>query len=185
MLAALSQAIESRPYMRGHGPRVTALAERVAIRLGWHGERLSTLREGTRIHDIGKLAVADHILRKPGSLTPVELEQIRRHPVAGARMIEPLESYERVLPYVLFHHERWDGGGYPSGRAGREIPIEARIVAVADAFDAMVSRRPYRDPLAYDDALSEVARCAGTQFDPEVARLFLDAWAASSVAATA
>jgi HD-GYP domain-containing protein (c-di-GMP phosphodiesterase class II) len=177
MLAELSEAIESRdPYTRGHSARVTALADAVARWLGWSDERLRTLSIGGPLHDIGKLSVAGSILHKPGPLTPDELVEIRAHPEAGARLIEPIEPVQCALPYVLHHHERWDGGGYPHGLAGHEIPIEARVLAVADAFDAMTSDRPYRGALAEDEALTEVDRCAATQFDPEVARAFLEVW---------
>ena len=98
-------------------------------------------------------------------------------------MIRRFAFARDVLPYVLYHHERWDGGGYPSGRGGKEIPIEARVLAVADAFDAMTSRRPYRDALAPAEALEEVARCAGTQFDPALALTFVDVWSTGVVGA--
>ena len=176
LLAVLCQAIEARPYERGHGERVTALAEPVALRLGWSGERIAALRVGGRLHDVGKLAVADRVLRKRGALGDAEYEQIRAHPDAGVRIIEPLGCFGAAVPYVLYHHERWDGAGYPTGRRGSEIPIEARILAVADAFDAMTSLRPYRRRLSVADALAEIHRCAGTQFDPDVVRVFLELW---------
>jgi putative nucleotidyltransferase with HDIG domain len=177
MLAELSEAIESRdPYMRGHSSRVTALAEAVARWLGWDDEQLRLLHIGAPLHDIGKLSVPGRILRKPGPLTDEELVEIRAHPEAGVRLIEPIDAARGAVPYVLHHHERWDGSGYPHGLAGRAIPVEARLLAVADAFDAMTSNRPYRSALDGEDALREVERCAGTQFDPEFARAFLEVW---------
>jgi HD-GYP domain-containing protein (c-di-GMP phosphodiesterase class II) len=177
MLAELSEAVESRdPYMRGHSSRVTALADAVARWLGWDDEQLRLLHIGAPLHDIGKLSVPGRILRKPGLLTPDELVEIRAHPEAGARLIEPIDSAHCALPYVLYHHERWDGRGYPHGLAGKAIPVEARLLAIADAFDAMTSNRPYRRALGNDEALAEVDRCAGTQFDPELARAFLEVW---------
>jgi HD-GYP domain-containing protein (c-di-GMP phosphodiesterase class II) len=182
MLAELSEAIESRdPYTRGHSARVTALAEAVARRLGWDDEQLRSLHMGGTLHDVGKLSVPGRILRKPGPLTPEELAEIRAHPEAGARLIEPIESAHCALPYVLHHHERWDGRGYPHRLAGPAIPLEARVLAVADAFDAMTSHRPYRRALGDDEALAEIDRCAGTQFDPEVVRAFLEVWAAGPI----
>jgi HD-GYP domain-containing protein (c-di-GMP phosphodiesterase class II) len=182
MLAELSEAIESRdPYTRGHSARVTALADAVARWLGWGEGQLRTLSIGGPLHDIGKLSVAGRILRKPGPLTPEELAEIRSHPEAGARLIEPIASAQCALPYVLHHHERWDGRGYPHRLAGDEIPIEARVLAVADAFDAMTSHRPYRRALSNDEALAEVDRCAGTQFDPEIARAFLEVWGSAPI----
>jgi HD-GYP domain-containing protein (c-di-GMP phosphodiesterase class II) len=182
MLAELSEAIEARdPCTRGHSARVTALADAVARWLGWSDEQLRTLSIGGPLHDIGKLSVAGRILHKPGPLTPEELAEIRTHPEAGARLIEPIESAQCALPYVLHHHERWDGLGYPHGLAGGGIPIEARVLAVADAFDAMTSHRPYRRALTDDEALTEVDRCAGTQFDTEVARAFLEVWGSGPI----
>jgi putative nucleotidyltransferase with HDIG domain len=177
VLTALSQAIESRdPYTRGHSDRVSSLAEVVARRLGWTRTRLGALRLGGLLHDVGKLNLDDAVLRKPGPLDESEFKEIKRHPLAGARMIRRLEALQPALPYILFHHERWDGQGYPTGRAREQIPLGARIVAVVDAFDAMISIRPYRPPLSIGAALAEVESGAGTQFDPGVVRAFLNAW---------
>jgi putative nucleotidyltransferase with HDIG domain len=178
MLSVLTRAIEARdPYTRGHSARVTALAEEVARRLGWSVEQLTALRIGGPLHDIGKLAVSDDVLRKEGRLDPEELDQIREHPTIGARILLRMAALREAIPYVLYHHERWDGNGYPSGKSGEEIPVEARVLAVADAFDAMTSDRPYRRALSRTQALAEVERCAGTQFDPEIARVFLEVFA--------
>jgi putative nucleotidyltransferase with HDIG domain len=177
MLRSLSSAIEARdPYTRGHSLRVTTLAEAVARWLGWTESRLETLRIGGALHDVGKLTVPARILSKPGLLTPDELDAIRTHPAAGARLIEPIRSVRTALPYVLHHHERWDGDGYPHGLRGAAIPVEARVLAVADAFDAMTSGRPYRQALSEQDALQELERCAGCQFDPELTHAFLTVW---------
>ena len=178
MLAALSQAIERRdPYTRGHSARVTALADAVARQLGWAAERLEVLYVGGTLHDVGKLAVPRRILGKAGPLTEEEFAQVRVHPSAGARLIQPIASMRRALPYVLYHHERWDGSGYPAGKAGAEIPEEARLLAVADAFDAMTSTRPYRQAWPEGRAFDELDRCAGTQFDPALVHAFLEVWA--------
>ena len=177
VLAALSQAIETRdPYTRGHSARVSALAEIVARRLGWKGARLRALRVGSLLHDVGKLNLDDAVLRKAGPLDEREYGEIKRHPLAGARLIRGFIALRPALPYILFHHERWDGSGYPSGRSREQIPAGARIVAVVDAFDAMTSVRPYRRPLSLRRALAEVENGAGTQFDPGVVRAFLAAW---------
>ena len=164
---------------------MTALAEEIALRLGWSEERLASLRVGGPLHDIGKLAVSDHVLCKEGELEDHELAEIREHPKAGARLILRLAALREAIPYVLYHHERWDGTGYPSGKAGDEIPLEARVLAVADAFDAMTSDRPYRRALSREQALAEVERCAGTQFDPEIARIFLELFEDAELAAAA
>jgi putative nucleotidyltransferase with HDIG domain len=175
MLSMLSRAIEARdPYTRGHSTRVTELAEAVARRLGWSEGQIATLRVGGPLHDIGKLAVSDEVLCKEGRLDDDELAQIREHPKIGAKLLLRVTALREAIPYVLYHHERWDGTGYPSGKAGEEIPVEARVLAVADAFDAMTSDRPYRSALSHEEALAEVERCAGTQFDPKIARVFLE-----------
>jgi len=183
-LASLSAAIEARdPYLRGHSARVTSFAEALARRLGWGGQKLDELRLGGSLHDIGKMSVPRHILRKAGPLAESEAATLRRHPAEGVRLIAGIERFRPALPYVLFHHERWDGHGYPTGRAAREIPVEARILALADAFDAMISTRAYRPALPLDYALGEVERGAGTQFDPDLAGLFLDTWSAAEIEA--
>ncbi len=169
------------PTLGGHAARVGAHAELIARRLGWDGERIVDLRLGAALHDVGKVSVRPEVLQKPGALDDDELAQIRAHPVEGAWLISGVRSLAPALPYVLFHHERWDGAGYPTRRAGAEIPLEGRILAVADAFDAMTSSRPYRSALTVDDALGEVSRCSGSQFDPQIAKTFLDAWSDGAV----
>jgi HD-GYP domain-containing protein (c-di-GMP phosphodiesterase class II) len=178
MLAQLASAVEARdPSSRGHSERVVALSEGVALRLGWDEERLAALRVGAKLHDVGKLAVAQRILRKPGPLTEQELAFVRIHPLAGARLVSRYDAGRAAVPYALYHHERWDGEGYPTGCAGKEIPLGARLLAVVDAFDAMTSVRPYRAPLSSLEALDEIERCAGTQFDPALAAVFCEVWA--------
>lgn len=184
LLATLSAALEARdPYLRGHSARVTTVAAGLARRLGWRGERLDTLRIGGSLHDVGKLAVNASVLSKPGPLTDGELAQIRMHPIAGARLIEGVVGFRSALPYVLYHHERWDGSGYPHRLGGEEIPIEGRLLGVADAFDAMTSFRPYRAALSVEQALAELQRCAGSQFDPELTETFVDGWRTGEIAA--
>lgn len=169
-----------------HSARVAALADPVARRLGWEGGPLQGLRLGSALHDVGKLSVSPEILRKPGPLDAVERAEIEQHPAAGARLLEELSSAQAALTYVLCHHERWDGWGYPRGLAGTAIPVEARLLAVADAYDAMTSDRPYRSALDPGVAFEEIERCAGTQFDPRIAYTFLAVWAeGAALAATA
>src|SRR5258708_23848781 len=170
MLAALTDAIEARdPYTRGHSARVAELAVTLGEALGWTPARLDVLRLGGLLHDVGKLAIASEVLSKPQSLDPDELDAVRAHPVAGVALLEAFPAAHPALECVLFHHERWDGTGYPTGRAGQDIPIEARVLAVADAYDAMTSTRPYRPALGSGDARIEIARCPGTQFRPTLA----------------
>ncbi len=161
------------------------MAHAVGIRLDCDDTGLTLLRLGGALHDIGKLAVSEAVLNKPGPLTQEEFDEVRTHPAIGARLVALDRALRPALPGVLYHHERWDGGGYPTGRAGTEIPFEARILAVADCFDAMTSDRPYREALAAEQAIEEVDRCAGTQFDPDVAIAFLAAWESGAFAVTA
>lgn len=169
------------PTLAGHAARVGAHAEAVARRLGWDEDRLAALRLGAALHDVGKVSVRAEVLAKPGRLDDAELAEIRAHPVEGAWLIAGVRSLAAALPYVLFHHERWDGTGYPTRRAGRAIPLEGRVLAAVDAFDAMTSRRPYRDAQPAEWAIGEVGRCAGSQFDPEVAQALVDAYAAGEL----
>ena len=173
MLYPLHQALDARDG--GHSVRVTALAESFARLLRWDDLRVMRVRLGARLHDIGKLTLADSLLTKLGPLTDEERDQLREHPLIGAGMIEALPQAAHALPCVLYHHERWDGYGYPAGRIGTEIPVEARLIAVVDAFDAMTSERSYRESLVTAHALAEILRCAGSQFDPELAKSFVEA----------
>jgi putative two-component system response regulator len=175
LLDTLTRALDAQdPEATRHASRVSALAEIVARRLGWRD--FEALRLGGAVHDLGKLAVPRRVLMKRTALTPAELARIREHPSAGARLLAPIVQARPALPYVLFHHERWDGEGYPTGLGGAAIPLGARVLAVVDAFDAMTSDRPYRRALPVEAAVEEIDRCAGGQFDPVVARVFVDAW---------
>lgn len=177
MLHSIARALEERDHTLGHGARVAALAEPVALELGWDRERIRALRWAAPLHDVGKVKIRPHLLGKAGPLTLEEVAEIRSHPSAGAQLVLPLRRFHDALPYVLFHHEWWDGGGYPAGLSRRRIPVEARIVAIADAFDAMISPRPYRLALTHEHALAEIEAGAGSQFDPVAAELFVAAWA--------
>jgi HD-GYP domain-containing protein (c-di-GMP phosphodiesterase class II) len=185
-LLALSEAVEAcDPYTRGHSRRVARMAYEVGVRLRCDAVRLSLLRLGGALHDVGKLSVPDSVLNKTGPLTADEILAVRAHPEIGARMVSLDRALRPALPSVLYHHERWDGEGYPTGRAGTEIPLEARILAVVDSYDAMTSDRPYRLAMPVDYAAEEVERCAGTQFDPDVAIAFLYAWESGAFGVTA
>jgi putative nucleotidyltransferase with HDIG domain len=177
-LSSPPSAIEARdPYARGHSSRVTVFAQAMARGLRLDKERISVLRLGALLHDVGKLVVPSSVLLKRGPLSEEELGLMRRHPAAGARMLRSLGAPETILPLVLHHHERWDGDGYPTGRRGDDIPLEARVLCIADSFDAMTSMRPYRSSWTPDEAMDELARCAGTQFDPDLVGAFASAWA--------
>jgi HD-GYP domain-containing protein (c-di-GMP phosphodiesterase class II) len=146
---------------------------KTAVQLGYTGERLEFLRLGGELHDIGKIGTREDILNKPGPLTPEEFEHIKGHAALGERILAPtLAESPMVLRIVRSHHERMDGGGFPDGLVGTQIPVEARIVAVVDAFDAMTTNRAYRPSRTPADAVDELRRCAQTHFDPEVVDAF-------------
>ncbi len=179
--ASLARAVDTRDvYTGSHSQRVAELAAQVATRLGVEPEQVELTRLAGSLHDLGKLAIPEEILRKPASLSQAERVVVERHPQIGFRLLESL-GVDPVAQWVLHHHERWDGTGYPDGLAGEEIPLGARIVFVADAFDAMTSERVYRRPLRHEDALAELERCAGTQFDPAIVRVFVETLAAELV----
>jgi diguanylate cyclase (GGDEF)-like protein len=166
--ASLANAVDARDtYTGSHSTRVAELGAWIAGHLGLEAEHVELARLAGSLHDLGKLAIPEEILRKPGPLTPPEWLVLERHPQIGFRMLESL-GVEPVAEWVLHHHERWDGMGYPEGLAGDEIPLGARIIFIADAYDAMTSDRAYRGRLTPPEAVAELRRCAGTQFDPEI-----------------
>lgn len=168
-MSALAQAVHIKDhYTRGHGERVGLAAALIARELGWDAERTETLRCAGVLHDVGKLGVPGRLLRKEGPLTPQERRVIERHPEHGAEILRGLDFLGEARAAVLHHHERMDGRGYPHGLAGEQIPEVARVVAVADAFDAMTSTRCYRRGRPVSAAVAELERCAGTQFDPRM-----------------
>ncbi len=170
--ASLAKAVDARDtYTGSHSTRVAELGAWIAARLGLDAEQIELTRLAGSLHDLGKLAIPEEILRKPGPLTPPERLVVERHSQIGYRMLESLEV-DPVADWVLHHHERWDGTGYPNGLAGEEIPLGARIIFVADAYDAMTSDRAYRGRLTPQEAVAELERCAGTQFDPEIVSVF-------------
>lgn len=168
------KAIEARdPYTRGHSDRVAAYAARLATLLGKGQQEVELLRLAAQLHDIGKIGIRDRILGKPGPLDASEWEEMRRHPVIGEEILKPIKLLTPALVVVRHHHERYDGRGYPDGLAGEAIPWSARLVAVADAYEAMTSDRPYRRALPARVALEELAAKAGSQFDPEIVQAML------------
>ena len=170
--ASLAKAVDARDvYTGSHSERVGELSARIARRLGIDEPQIELTRLAGSLHDLGKLAIPEEILRKPGALNESERLVLQRHPQIGYRMLESL-GVEPIAEWVLHHHERWDGSGYPDRLRGEEIPLGARIIFVADAFDAMTSERVYRKPLAESDAVAELERCAGSQFDPAIVEAF-------------
>ncbi len=173
-ITILAQAIELRDdYTGGHTARVSKYAETLGRQLNLSSHDLKWIRLGTPLHDIGKIGIDDAILRKPGGLTPNEFKIMQSHTVKGAAILGTIPDLAPVIPIVRSHHERWDGKGYPDGLAGEAIPRLARIVAVADTFDAMTSDRPYRKGMAVELAFVELEKQSGKQFDPECAEAFL------------
>jgi len=161
--------VRERDRMLGeHAASVADLARAVAIRLGLSPDQVDEVSHAGQLHDIGKVGVPDAILKKPAALTREERQFIERHPLIGERIVRRAPALERVARLVGASHERWDGSGYPMGLSGTDIPLGARIVAACDAYDSMVSIQPYRESRSADDALAELQRCAGTQFDPDV-----------------
>ncbi|HXG40897.1 MAG TPA: HD domain-containing phosphohydrolase [Candidatus Limnocylindrales bacterium] len=176
VVAALANAVEAKdPVTEHHCQRLALLAARLATRVGLDTAEMETIAYGALLHDVGKIGIPEAILTKPGPLDDGEWELMRRHPEIGERICRPLAASNGFLPIIRHHHERWDGKGYPDRLRGEEIPLGARIVAVADAFDAMTHDRNYRAARPVADALAEIDREACRQFDPQLARLFVGA----------
>jgi HD-GYP domain-containing protein (c-di-GMP phosphodiesterase class II) len=173
-LVTLAMTIEAKdPYTNGHSTRVQAWATAIGRELGLPGERLQALSRAAELHDLGKLAVPDSILTANRQLTDYEWTVVREHPRRGVELLKQLTFLRDSLPAILYHHERLDGSGYPEGLTGPAIPLEARILAVVDSYDAMTSARPYRPALSHEAAAAELHRCCATQFDPEIVGTFL------------
>ena len=174
-IETLRYTVEAKDtYTRGHSDRVSAYSVLLGQKLNLSEEDIKILKVGGLFHDIGKIGVPDSILLKTSKLTDDEYSEIKNHPTIGAHILSNATIFKDVIPIVKHHHERYDGFGYPGKLKGEEIPYLARIAAVADAFDAMTSRRTYRDSLSLDIVKAEIEKCKGTQFDPELADAFLD-----------
>ena len=174
-IETLRYTVEAKdPYTRGHSDRVSAFSVLIGKKIGLSDSDIRTLQIGGLFHDIGKIGVPDTILQKESKLTDDEYSQIKNHPSIGAHILSTATIFKDIIPIVKHHHERYDGNGYPGKLKGEEIPYLARITAIADSFDAMTSKRTYRDALPLDTVISEFERCKGTQFDPELTDVFLD-----------
>jgi HD-GYP domain-containing protein (c-di-GMP phosphodiesterase class II) len=168
----LARAIDRMDrYTAGHSGRVATYATYLAVRLGLSPEVVEIVRQSALMHDIGKIGCVMN-LNKPGKLTQDEYEMFKRHPVYGKDILDPIKFLHPLVPGVHLHHERWDGRGYPLGLKGNDVPLIARIIAVADTYDAMTSDRAYRRALPHEVAVGEIERCSSTQFDPEIAHSF-------------
>ena len=175
VVTALANAVAAKDAQtERHCERLALLAARLGSRLDLAPAELDAVTYGALLHDVGKIGVPDSVLTKPGPLTGDEWELVRRHPEIGARICAPLESFAAFGPIIRHHHERWDGAGYPDRLRGHATSLGARIVGIVDAFDAMTHDRPYRAAMTHEQALDEVARGAASQFDPDLAHLFVD-----------
>ncbi len=175
-LIMLANAIELRDsYTRGHVERVMELAVMIAEKLGLNRSQIVSLRFGAILHDIGKIYIREGVLRKPGPLNDQEWIEMKRHTEIGAELLQKIPYLAGAIPIIKYHHERWDGQGYPEGLSGDAIPIEARVVAVADAFDAMTTRRVYQPECSPEKAIEEIMENAGSRYDPAVVQAFVSA----------
>jgi putative nucleotidyltransferase with HDIG domain len=174
-MEGFARALEAKdPYTHGHSDRVATYAKLVCEAMGMPPMEIDRISHGGLMHDIGKIGIRNSDLNKPQKLTPEEYVMFKSHPVQGRRIIEPIAFLKHLVPCVYHHHEAWDGSGYPEGLEGEGIPVEARILAVADSYDAMTSNRPYRKALPHEIAVAEFNRCSGRQFDPIAVEAFLD-----------
>jgi putative two-component system response regulator len=173
-ITALVYALEAKDgYTSGHSRRVSELSVTIAWELALPRESINRVELAGRVHDIGKIGVRESVLNKPGHLTDEEFQHVKYHPESGERILLPIVEDKEILRIVRHHHEYYDGSGYPDGLSGEEIPLGARILAVADSYDAMTSERPYRKAMSVETARAEIKRGKNTQFDPEVAEAFL------------
>ncbi len=173
LVVTLSRAIDARdPYTAGHSERLREWAEALARRIGCSEQEVQDIRWAALLHDIGKIGIPDSILRKPGPLSAEEWHLMRQHPLIGEWILAAVPRLRTVARIVRSHHERWDGTGYPDGLVGEEIPLASRILAVVDAYVAQTDGRPYRPARSPEEAVTELRRCAGTQFDPRIVDAF-------------
>ncbi len=172
----LAAAIETKDiYTRGHSERVTEFSLLIAKEMGFSDKEMENVRLAAILHDIGKIGVDESILRKPAKLTNEEFAEVKKHPTNGVKILESIPELKEIIPAMKHHHERYDGNGYPDGLAGKNIPYIARIISIADTFDAMSSDRPYRKGLPFETCIEEIRRCAGTQFDPDITETAISA----------
>jgi putative nucleotidyltransferase with HDIG domain len=173
-IEALAEVLDARdPYTAGHSLRVAQYAHAIALQMGISAKQASQIRIAAQLHDIGKIALPDAVLQKPGTLSPEEYGLVKLHPQIGRKMLEKVTKFAKLLDVIELHHENFDGSGYPYRLAGERIPRDVRIVHVADAFDAMTTNRSYRRALSQEQAVDELRTHSGTQFDPEVVEAFL------------
>ncbi|MFB0556977.1 MAG: HD-GYP domain-containing protein, partial [Dehalococcoidia bacterium] len=172
---ALVSVVEARdPHVYGHSRKVNTYAVALAEAIGLSPEDVSRVSTAALLHDIGKIGISDKVLNKKGKLNEENWEAIKAHPRLGANIVGNIPNLAPCVSSILHHHERWDGGGYPGGLKGEEIPIEARILAIADTFEAMTSARPYRSAFSREEVVQELRKGAGIRFDPKLVEVFID-----------
>lgn len=171
----LAKTIEGRdPYTRGHVERVSMYARWIAQEIGWTHAQIVTLEFGSRLHDVGKIIIPDHILKKTTPLNAEEWKIVEKHPIAGAKIIQGTAHLQDTLPYILYHHEKWNGSGYPCGLSGTDIPVEARLLTIVDVYDALTTDRPYHPARSEEEIISYLHANAGVLFDPHLVTAFID-----------
>lgn len=173
-IKVIADTVEANsPFTRKHSDRVEKVAKFLADKVGFSYEQKYVLSIACILHDIGKVGIDSRIVYKPGSLTTAERKVMERHSALGAKIVKNLYGF-KIDHFIRHHHERWDGDGYPDNLKEDEIPLESRIIALADAFDSMITDRPYRAGIPFDAVIEEIERCAGTQFDPNLSKIFID-----------
>jgi HD-GYP domain-containing protein (c-di-GMP phosphodiesterase class II) len=172
-IKALAAAVDAKDhYTHGHSHKVMMYSTQIARAMNLSEKEIEKVKYGALLHDAGKIGISEAVLNKPSKLTPKEFDTIAMHPILGVSIVQNIESLKELIPIILYHHERYSGGGYPEGKSGNSIPLGARIVSVADAWDVMISDRAYRKALPLNVAVAELRKCAGTQFDPEIVEVF-------------
>jgi len=180
--ALVAASAEQDKIAQGHSDRVTTYCVGIGKRLGLDSETMRDLRYAAALHDVGKIAISPNILNKLGKLTDEECEVMRMHSLIAVRILQKVDGLKGALPMIRHHHERWDGDGYPDGLAGEDIPIGARVICVAEAYDILTSDVPWRDAVDDKPALEEIQRCSGAQFDPKVVEALVGSLSAAAKA---
>jgi putative nucleotidyltransferase with HDIG domain len=174
IITSLVNALEARDsYTQGHSQRVTNYALKIAQKLGWSNEEIEKLRKASLLHDLGKIGIPDSILHKKGQLTEEEFGFIKKHEIFGVNILLPLKELESILPWIMYHHEKWDGSGYPHGLSAESIPMGAQIIAVSDVYDALTTGRDYKLALTPADAFNILIKSKGTHFNPQLVDIFV------------
>ncbi len=175
ILQVMAKVLEAKdPYTKFHSENVAKYARQIGKRVGYNEQQLELIQVAGVLHDFGKIGIKESVLNKPGALTDYEYEAVKRHPLIASAILEPIEELRVIIDDIKHHHERYDGNGYPDGLRGQEIPLGARILCVADSYDAMTSSRAYHEPMSEEEAVAELKRCRGKQFDPHLVDMFVD-----------